>query len=109
MLLLQHSAVGSRLVSSMRNAQHVAWRGMYGASGVQYVCESTAIFTEGTKAELHIKGGAKRAVIFAPPKDAVPIYVVGVNHNGYNTANDTIVSNASCTTKYLAPLAKDVA
>merc|ERR1719207_197673 len=80
----------------------------WGAAGVQYVCESTGIFTEKAKAELHIKGGAKRVIISAPPKDAVPIYVVGVNHTGFNPAEDTVVSNASCTTNCLAPLAKVV-
>jgi glyceraldehyde 3-phosphate dehydrogenase len=80
----------------------------WGVSGVQYVCESTGIFTEQAKAELHIKGGAKRVIISAPPKDAVPIYVVGVNHTDYNPAKDTVVSNASCTTNCLAPLAKVV-
>lgn len=78
----------------------------WGDAGAQYVCESTGIFTEKAKAELHIKGGAKRVIISAPPKDAVPIYVVGVNHTEYNPANDTVVSNASCTTNCLAPLAK---
>merc|ERR1712061_797937 len=58
-------------------------------------------------AELHIKGGAKKVIISAPPKDAVPIYVVGVNHEQYKTS-DTVVSNASCTTNCLAPLAKVV-
>merc|ERR1711959_143857 len=65
-------------------------------------------FTEKAKAELHIRGGAKRVIISAPPKDAVPIYVVGVNHTEYNPATDTVVSNASCTTNCLAPLAKVV-
>jgi len=78
----------------------------WGASGVAYVCESTGVFTEKAKAELHIKGGAKRVIISAPPKDAVPIYVMGVNHTEYNPAADTVVSNASCTTNCLAPLAK---
>merc|ERR1712157_201804 len=58
--------------------------------------------------ELHIKGGAKRVIISAPPKDAVPIYVVGVNHTEFNPAADTVVSNASCTTNCLAPLTKCV-
>jgi glyceraldehyde 3-phosphate dehydrogenase len=80
----------------------------WGATGVQYVCESTGVFTEKAKAELHIKGGAKRVIISAPPKDAVPIYVVGVNHLDYNPGVDTVVSNASCTTNCLAPLAKVV-
>merc|ERR1712178_599076 len=57
------------------------------------------------KAELHMKGGCKKVIISAPPKDAVPIYVVGVNHSAYK-ASDTVVSNASCTTNCLAPLTK---
>merc|ERR1712072_1077922 len=57
------------------------------------------------KAELHLKGGAKKVLISAPPKDDVPILVVGVNHTDY-TPTDTVVSNASCTTNCLAPLAK---
>merc|ERR1712232_729250 len=57
------------------------------------------------KAELHLGGGAKKVIISAPPKDAVPIYVVGVNHKDYKSS-DTVVSNASCTTNCLAPLSK---
>merc|ERR1712119_195225 len=57
------------------------------------------------KAELHIKGGCKKVIISAPPKDAVPMYVMGVNHQEYKTS-DTVVSNASCTTNCLAPLTK---
>merc|ERR1711939_1166814 len=79
----------------------------WGASGATYVCESTGVFTAKEKAELHIKGGAKKVIISAPPKDAVPIYVVGVNHKEYK-ATDTVVSNASCTTNCLAPLTKVV-
>merc|ERR1711971_397327 len=79
----------------------------WGACGAQYVCESTGVFTAKEKAELHLKGGAKKVIISAPPKDAVPIYVIGVNHKDYCTS-DTVVSNASCTTNCLAPLAKVV-
>lgn len=79
----------------------------WGASGATFVCESTGVFTQKEKAELHIKGGAKKVIISAPPKDAVPIYVMGVNHTEYKTS-DTVVSNASCTTNCLAPLAKVV-
>jgi glyceraldehyde 3-phosphate dehydrogenase len=79
----------------------------WGATGSDYICESTGIFTLKEKAELHIKGGAKKVVISAPPKDSVPIYVVGVNHKEYK-ASDTVVSNASCTTNCLAPLSKVV-
>jgi len=79
----------------------------WGSSGAKYVCESTGVFTEKQKAELHIAGGAKKVIISAPPKDAVPIYVIGVNHLDYKTS-DTVVSNASCTTNCLAPLTKVV-
>jgi len=77
----------------------------WGTSGAAYICESTGVFTAQEKAELHIKGGAKKVIISAPPKDSVPIYVVGVNHTQYK-ATDTVVSNASCTTNCLAPLTK---
>nr|BAG11483.1 glyceraldehyde-3-phosphate dehydrogenase [Lepidodinium chlorophorum] len=79
----------------------------WGACGAEYICESTGVFTQKEKAELHMKGGAKKIIISAPPKDAVPIYVVGVNHTEYK-ATDTVVSNASCTTNCLAPLTKVV-
>merc|ERR1711948_130741 len=79
----------------------------WGAAGAEYVCESTGVFTAKEKAELHLKGGAKKVIISAPPKDAVPIYVCGVNHTEYKTT-DTVVSNASCTTNCLAPLTKVV-
>merc|ERR1712048_1341188 len=68
---------------------------------------STGVFTRKEKAELHMGGGCKKVIISAPPKDSVPIYVVGVNHTEYKTS-DTVVSNASCTTNCLAPLAKVV-
>merc|ERR1711992_500196 len=77
----------------------------WGSAGANYVCESTGVFTAKEKAELHLGGGAKKVIISAPPKDAVPIYVVGVNHKDYK-ASDTVVSNASCTTNCLAPLTK---
>jgi glyceraldehyde 3-phosphate dehydrogenase len=77
----------------------------WGTVGVVTVCESTGVFTAKEKAELHIKGGCKKVIISAPPKDAVPIYVMGVNHNEYKST-DTVVSNASCTTNCLAPVAK---
>jgi glyceraldehyde 3-phosphate dehydrogenase len=79
----------------------------WGTVGANYVCESTGVFTEQAKAELHIAGGCKKVIISAPPKDNVPIYVVGVNHLDYQTS-DTVVSNASCTTNCLAPLVKCV-
>jgi len=77
----------------------------WGEVGADYICESTGMFTAKEKASLHLQGGAKKVIISAPPKDDVPTYVMGVNHTCYSTT-DTIVSNASCTTNALAPLAK---
>merc|ERR1712176_347667 len=79
----------------------------WGSCGAEYICESTGVFTQKEKAELHIQGGCKKVIISAPPKDDVPIYVVGVNHTEYKKT-DTVVSNASCTTNCLAPLVKVV-
>ena len=77
----------------------------WGKSGSDYICESTGVFLEKSKCDLHLKGGAKKVVISAPPKDEVPLFVMGVNHDKY-TKDLTVVSNASCTTNCLAPIAK---
>eukprot|EP00746_Dinoflagellata_sp_MGD_P148984 gnl/MRDRNA2_/MRDRNA2_81103_c0_seq1.p1 gnl/MRDRNA2_/MRDRNA2_81103_c0~~gnl/MRDRNA2_/MRDRNA2_81103_c0_seq1.p1 ORF type:complete len:791 (+),score=208.15 gnl/MRDRNA2_/MRDRNA2_81103_c0_seq1:86-2458(+) len=79
----------------------------WGTTGAAYVCESTGIFTDKEKAEKHLKGGCKKIIISAPPKDSTPMFVMGVNHTEY-TKDLTVVSNASCTTNCLAPLAKVV-
>lgn len=73
---------------------------------VDYVIESTGLFTSKETAGAHLQAGAKRVIITAPAKDGVPTFVMGVNHTHFNPATDTIVSNASCTTNCLAPIAK---
>lgn len=76
----------------------------WGATGSDFVCESTGAFLTQEKAKGHLDGGAKKVLLSAPAKDASPTYVYGVNHKNYKPS-EHIVSNASCTTNCLAPLA----
>ncbi len=89
---------------SVRNPAELPW----GKTGVDYVIESTGLFTDYAGAEGHLKAGAKRVIISAPTKDPekVKTLLVGVNHTKFDPATDKIISNASCTTNCLAPIAK---
>jgi glyceraldehyde 3-phosphate dehydrogenase len=90
--------------TAIRNPEELPW----GKLGADYVVESTGLFTTHEGASKHLQAGAKRVVISAPTKDPdqVPTFVIGVNHQLFDPAKDTIVSNASCTTNCLAPVAK---
>ncbi|GII51645.1 glyceraldehyde-3-phosphate dehydrogenase [Planotetraspora thailandica] len=78
----------------------------WGDLGVDVVVESTGLFTDATKARVHADNGAKKVIISAPAKNEDVTIVMGVNHESYDPAAHTIISNASCTTNCLAPLAK---
>ena len=83
------------------NADEIDWK----SAGAEYIAEASGVNTKIEKARLHFKGGAKKVILTAPGKGGVPIFVYGVNHKTYKSSLD-VISNASCTTNCLAPLAK---
>ena len=88
-------------ISAEKDPANIPW----GKWGAEYVVESTGVFTSKEKSEAHLRAGAKKVIISAPASGDVPTFVMGVNHKSY-TSDMTVVSNASCTTNCLAPLAK---
>jgi glyceraldehyde 3-phosphate dehydrogenase len=89
-------------VSSIKDPSQLPWKKL----DVDYVVESTGLFTHQEDAVKHLQSGAKRVIISAPAKGEVPTFVMGVNHEKYDPAKDFVVSNASCTTNCVAPIAK---
>ena len=89
-----------KCVQATKEPSQLPWK----ALGVDYVIESTGLFTESEKAKGHLEAGAKKVIISAPAKGDVKTIVLGVNDNEYDAAKHNIVSNASCTTNCLAPV-----
>ena len=89
-------------VLAERNPADLPWKEL----GAEIVVESTGLFTDGEKAKAHIEAGAKKVIISAPGKNVDGTFVMGVNSDDYDTEKHNVISNASCTTNCLAPLAK---
>jgi len=89
-------------VLAERDPSKLPWKNL----GVDYVIESTGLFTDKDKAALHMTGGARKVIITAPAKGDIKTIVLGVNEKTYDKAKDNIVSNASCTTNCIAPVVK---
>lgn len=94
---------GKRILAwAERDPKNLPW----GDNNVDIVIESTGFFTDANAAKAHIEGGAKKVIISAPAKNEDATFVVGVNHTDYDAEKHNIISNASCTTNCLAPMAK---
>jgi glyceraldehyde 3-phosphate dehydrogenase len=89
-------------ISAEKDPSLLPWKRL----GVDYILESSGHFTKAEDAKKHLTAGAKRVIISAPAKGDAPYFVMGVNQDKYNPANDFVVSNGSCTTNCLTPLAK---
>jgi glyceraldehyde 3-phosphate dehydrogenase len=97
-----HVAGRSIKVLAVKDPAQLPWKSI----GVEYAVESTGLFTDADKARAHITAGAKKVIISAPAKGEDLTIVMGVNHNKYDPKTHTIISNASCTTNCLGPVAK---
>jgi glyceraldehyde 3-phosphate dehydrogenase len=97
-------SVGGTVITSLaeRDPANLPWKDL----GVDVVVESTGLFTDAAKARAHLDAGAQKVIISAPAKNEDVTVVMGVNHETYDPAAHTIISNASCTTNCLAPMAK---
>jgi glyceraldehyde 3-phosphate dehydrogenase len=89
-------------ITALRDPAQLPWKDL----GVEIVLESTGLFTDASKAKAHIDAGAKKVIISAPAKGEDATFVIGVNEKSYDPAKHHVVSNASCTTNCLAPVAK---
>jgi glyceraldehyde 3-phosphate dehydrogenase (phosphorylating) len=96
--------VGDQTIAAFAERDPSALR--WGDIGADVVVESTGFFTDATKAKAHVDGGAKKVIISAPASNEDITIVMGVNHQDYDAEKHTIISNASCTTNCLAPMAK---
>ncbi len=96
-----HVAGRSIKVLAVKDPAQLPWKGL----GVEYAVESTGLFTDGDKAQAHLTAGARKVIISAPAKGEDITIVMGVNHNKYDPKSHHVVSNASCTTNCLGPVA----
>jgi glyceraldehyde 3-phosphate dehydrogenase len=90
------------VITASKDPAQISWRDL----GVEYVIESTGLFTDSSRARAHLDAGARKVIITAPAKNEDKTFVMGVNEHDYDPYHHHIVSNASCTTNCMAPIAK---